>query len=110
MKGKAKPSPGVLKKLHGVLFQRSKAHERIKPPQVKVLGWRKGARHGMVARGVGGGGAKVGGGAVQIGGRMPWDAKVEYAFRTGYDGRAWVSTSHVVERGYSALLTQAEAT
>ena len=38
MNGKAKPSPGVLKKLHGVLFQRSKAHERIKLPQVKVLG------------------------------------------------------------------------
>ena len=32
----------------------------------------------------------------------------EYAFRTGYDGRGRVSTTHVVERGYSAMLTQAE--
>ena len=41
MSGKSNPSPGVLKKLHGALFQRSKA-ERVMPAEVKVLGWKKG--------------------------------------------------------------------
>ena len=104
------PSAGVLKRLHGVLFQRSK-DERVMPAELKVMGWRKGERQGMVVRGAGGPGrgAKAGGGAVRVGGRVPWGAKVEYAFRTGYDGRGRVSTTHVVERGYSAMLTQAEA-
>ena len=104
------PSAGVLKRLHGVLFQRSK-DERVMPAELKVMGWRKGERQGMVVRGAGGPGrgAKAGGGAVRVGGRVPWGAKVEYAFRTGYDGRGRLSTTHVVERGYSAMLTQAEA-
>ena len=109
MNGKATPSAGVLKSLHGVLFQRSKADERVMPAEMKVMGWRKGERQGMVVRGAGGPGSKAGGGAVRVGGRVPWGAKVEYAFRTGYDGRGRVSTTHVVERGYSAMLTQAEA-
>ena len=41
MSGKANPSPRVLKKLHGVLFQRSKAEERVMPAEVKVLGQRE---------------------------------------------------------------------
>ena len=49
--GKANPSPGVLKRLHGVLFQRSKAEERVMPAEVKVLGWRKGERSGKVVSG-----------------------------------------------------------
>ena len=108
MSGKANPSPGVLKKLHGVLFQRTRTEERVMPAEVKVLGWRKGERSGMVVRGAGGPGSKVGGGTIRVGGHVPWGAKVEYAFRTGYDGRGRVSTTHVVERGYSAMLTQPE--
>ena len=108
MSGKANPSPGTLKRLHGVLFQRSRQEERVMPAEVKVLGWRKGERSGMVVRGAGGPGSKVGGGTIRVGGRVPWGAKVEYAFRTGYDGRGRVSTTHVVERGYSAMLTQPE--
>ena len=53
MNGSRNPSPGVLKRLHGVLFQPSKA-ERVMPAEVKVLGWRKGERRGMVVRGAGG--------------------------------------------------------
>ena len=110
MSGKANPSPDVLKKLHAVLFQRSKAEERVMPAEVKVLGWRKGERSGMVVRGAGGPGrgSKVGGGTVRVGGRVPWGAKVEYAYRAGYDGRGRLSVTHAVEQGYSAMLTQLE--
>ena len=83
MNGKTSPSAGVLKKLHEVLFQRLKEEERVMPAEVKVLGWRKGERHGMVVRGAGGGGGKGGGGAVRVGGRVPWGAEVEYAYRAG---------------------------
>ena len=64
------------------------------PAEVKVLGWRKGERSGMVVRGVGG--------------RVPWGAKAEFAYRAGYDGTGRVSVTHVVERGYSAMLTLPE--
>ena len=106
MSGKSNPSPGVLKKLHGVLFQRSKAEERVMPAEVKVLGWKKGKRRGIVVRGAGGPGHKDGGGTVRVGGRVPWGAKAEFAYRAGYDGRGRVSLTPVVERGYSAMLTQ----
>ena len=109
MNGKSTPSPGVLKRLHGVLFKPSR-EERVMPAEVKVLGWRKGERSGMVVRGAGGPGrgGKAGGGAVRVGGRVPWGADVEYAYRAGYDGRGRVSVTPVVERGYSAMLTQPE--
>ena len=55
MSGKRNPSPTVLKKLHSVLFQPSKAELRVMPAEVKVLGWRKGERSGMVVHGDGGG-------------------------------------------------------
>ena len=106
MNGRNNPSPGVLKKLHGVLFQRSEVEERVMPAEVKVLGWRKGERSGMVVRGAGGPGHMVGGGAVRIGGRVPWGAKAAFAYRAGYDGRGRVSVTPVVERGCSAMLTQ----
>ncbi len=111
MNGKASPSASVLSEMHGVLFKRTKAEERVMPAEVKVLGWRKGERHGKVVRGAGGPGrgGKAGDGAVRVGGRVPWGADVEYAYRAGYDGRGRVSVTHVVERGYSAMLTQAEA-
>ena len=74
------------------------------PAEVKVLGWRKGERSGMVVRGAGGPGR----GAKSGGGRVPWGAKAEYAYRAGYDGAGRVSVTHVVERGYSAMLKQPE--
>ena len=109
MNGRNNPSPVVLKKLHGVLFQPTKA-ERVMPAEVKVLGWRKGERSGMVVRGAGGPGrgARSGGVAVRVGGRVPWGAKAEFAYRAGYDGTGRVSVTHVVERGYSAMLTLPE--
>ena len=109
MNGRNNPSPVVLKKLHGVLFQPTTA-ERVMPAEVKVLGWRKGERSGMVVRGAGGPGrgAKSGGGTVRVGGRVPWGAKAEFAYRAGYDGMGRVSVTHVVERGYSAMLKQPE--
>ena len=109
MNGKSSPSAGVLKGLHGVLFQPTSA-ERVMPAEVKVLGWRKGERSGMVVRGAGGPGrgAKSGGGTVRVGGRVPWGAKAEFAYRAGYDGMGRVSVTHVVERGYSAMLKQPE--
>ena len=109
MNGRNNLSPDVLKRLHGVLFQPTKA-ERVMPAEVKVLGWRKGERSGMVVRGAGGPGrgAKSGGGTVRVGGRVPWGAKAEFAYRAGYDGAGRVSVTHVVERGYSAMLKQPE--
>ena len=92
MNGKSTPSAGVLRGLHGVLFQPTKA-ERVMPAEVKVLGWRKGERSGIVVRGAGGPGrgAKSGGGTVRVGGRVPWGAKAEFAYRAGYDGMGQVS-------------------
>ena len=109
MNGRNNPSPVVLKKLHGVLFQPTKA-ERVMPAEVKVLGWRKGERSGMVVRGAGGPGhgARSGGGSIRVGGRVPWGAKAEFAYRAGYDGMGRVSVTHVVERGYSTMLKQPE--
>ena len=103
MNGRTNPSPGVLRRLHGVLFTPTSA-ERVMPAEVKVLGWRKGERSGMVVRGAGGPGR----GAKSGGGRVPWGAKAEYAYRAGYDGAGRVSVTHVVERGYSAMLKQPE--
>ena len=102
MNGRNNLSPDVLKRLHGALFQPTKA-ERDMPAKVKVLGWRKGERSGMVVRG-----ARSGGGAIRVGGRVPWGAKAEFAYRAGYDGTGRVSVTHVVERGYSAMLTLPE--
>ena len=110
MNGKASPSAGVLKRLHGVLFQHTKA-ERVMPAEVKVLGWSKGERSGMVVHGAGGPGrrGRFGGPAVRVGGRVPWGAKAEYAYRAGYDGAGRVSMTPVLMPGYSAMLKQPEA-
>lgn len=72
------------------------------PAELKVLGWSKGERKGMIVKGAGGPGRGERGGVVLTGGRVPWGATVEYAFRTGYDGLGRVSVDHVVERGYLA--------
>ena len=79
------------------------------PAEVKVMAWKKDERRGVVVRGAGGPGvgSQVGGGAVRIGGRAPWGAEVDYAYRAGYDSRGRVSVPHVVdERGYAVMLTQ----
>ena len=109
MNGRRIPSGEVLKKLHGVLFQPTAA-ELVVPAEVKVLAWKKGGRNGVV-RGAGGPGSSntVGRGTVRIGGRVPWGAQVEYAYRAGYDSRGRVSVTPVVdERGYSVMLSQWE--
>ena len=91
---------------------RPTAAELVVPAEVKVMAWKKGGRNGVVVRGAGGpgaGGSTVGVGPVRIGGHVPWGAKVEYAYRAGYDSRGRVSVTHVVdERGYSVMLTQPE--
>ena len=110
MNGKSTPSAGVLKRLHAVLFRRAKSEERVMPAEVKVLGWRKGERSGMVVHGAGGPGrrGRSGGPAVRVGGRVPWGAKAEYAYRAGYDGAGQVSMTPVLMPGYSAMLKQPE--
>ncbi len=109
MNGRSNPSAVVLRKLHGALFQRTRGEERVMPVAMKVLGWKKGERSGMVVHGARGRDGTARGGAVRVGGRVPWGAEVEYAFRTGYDSTGKVSVDHVVAPGYSALLTQPEA-
>ena len=112
MNGKRIPSGRVLKKLHAVLFQPSQA-ELVVPAEVKVMAWKKDDRKGVVVRGAGGphSGSNPGGGTVRIGGRVPWGAEVEYAYRAGYDSRGQVSVTHLVdERGYGAMLSQPETT
>ena len=109
MSGKATPSAEVLKQLHGVLFRPTR-EERVVPAEVKVLAWRKGDRHGVVVRDAGG--PRRGGkdsGTVRVGGRVPWGAEVEYAYRAGYDSRGRVSVTPVVTPGYSCMLVQPEA-
>ena len=110
MNGRNNPSAGVLKRLHGVLFRRSKSEERVMPAEVKVLGWRKGERSGMVVHGAGGPGrrGRSGGPAVRVGGHVPWGAKAEFAYRAGYDGAGRVSMTPVLMPGYSAMLKQPE--
>ena len=97
----------MLKKLHGVLFQPTKA-ERVMPAEVKVLGWRKasGAGWSFAAPVAPGAAPRSGSGSIRVGGRVPWGAKAEFAYRAGYDGMGRVSVTHVVERGYSAMLKQ----
>ena len=108
MNGRTNASPGVLRSLHGVLFRRTKAEERVMPAELKVLGWRKGERSGTVVHGARGSDGTARGGAVRVGGRVPWGAKAEYAFRAGYDGAGRLSMTPVVMPGYSAMLTQPE--
>ena len=108
MNGKSSPSASVLRDLHGVLFRRTKAEERVMPAELKVLGWRKGERSGMVVHGARGRDGTARGPAVRTGGRVPWGADVEYAYRAGYDGTGRVSMTPVVIPRYSAMLTQPE--
>ena len=109
MNGQRNPSAVVLRKLHGALFQPTKGDERVMPAELKVLGWKKGERTGMVVHGARGRDGTARGGAVRVGGHIPWGAKAEFAYRAGYDGKGHVSMTPVVTPGYSAMLTQPEA-
>ncbi len=102
--GQRDPSPGVLKRLHGVLFRRTRSEARVVPAEVEVLVWRKGERRGMVARGAGG----PGGDTIRAGGRVPRGARAESAYRAGYDGRGALSFESVAVPGCSALLARPE--
>ncbi len=109
MNGQRNPSAVVLRKLHGALFQPTKGDERVMPAELKVLGWKKGERTGMVVHGARGRDGTARGGAVRVGGHMPWGAKAEFAYRAGYDGKGHVSMEHLVTPPISAMLTQPEA-
>lgn len=103
--GHSDPSPGVLKKLHGVLFRQTSSEARVVPAEVEVLGWRKGRRRGVVVRGAG----SPGGDTIRAGGRAPWGAKAVSAYRAGYDGRGVLSFESVVAPGCSAMLVRPES-
>ena len=84
MNGQRTPSGRVLRRLYEVLFAPSPA-ELVAPVELKVMGWKKDGKSGVVIRGAGGPGAggKKDGGTVRIGGRVPWGAQVQYAYTTG---------------------------
>ena len=72
MNGQRIPSGTVLRRLHDVLFAPSPAEQA--PVELKVLGWKKGSRNGVVIRGAGGprSNGKQDGGTIHVGGRAPW--------------------------------------
>ena len=110
MNGKRTPSARVLRDLHAVLFAPSPS-ELVAPVELKVLGWKKDGRQGVVVKGAGGprSNGQPGDGTIRTGGRMPWGAEVEFAYTTGYDRRGQVFVNHLVdERGCSVMLKQRE--
>ena len=108
MNGQRTPSGDVLGRLHQVLFAPSPA-ELVAPVELKVMGWKKDDRKGVVIQGAGGprSNGKPGDGTIRTGGRVPWGAEVEFAYTTGYDSRGRVSVNHLVdERGCSVMLRE----
>ena len=109
MNGRSSPSAGVLKRLHGVLFQ---PHEggagHARRGEGAGLAEGRAQRDGGARRRWAGAPRQVGGPAVRVGGRVPWGAKAEYAYRAGYDGAGRVSMTPVLMPGYSAMLKQPE--
>ena len=104
MNGQRTPSGDVLRRLHHVLFAPSPA-ELVYPVELRVMGWKKGGKSGVVVQGAGGPGS----GTIRTGGRVPWGAEVEFAYNSGYDSRGRVSVNHLVdERGYGAMLNKRE--
>ena len=65
-------------------------------------------RDGGARRGRAGAPRQVRRPAIRVGGHVPWGAKAEFAYRAGYDGTGRLSVTHVVERGYSAMLKRPE--
>ena len=112
MNGHRKPSGDVLRRLHEVLFAPSPA-ELVAPVELRVMGWKKDGKSGVVIKGAGGprSGGKPGDGTIRVGGRVPWGAEVQFAYTTGYDSHGRVSVNHLVdEQGCSAMLKKAETT
>ena len=108
MNGQRTPSGDVLRRLHEVLF-RPTATELVAPVELKVMGWKKDDRKGVVVKGTGapGSNGKPSDGTIRSGGRVPAGAEVEYAYRTGYDSRGRVFVDRVVdERGYGVMLNK----
>ena len=104
--GHRTPSGDVLRRLHEVLFAPSPA-ELVAPVELKVMGWMKDGRNSVMVKGAGGphSGNQPGSGTVRIDGRVPWGARVQYAYTTGYDSHGRVSVNHIVdERACSAML------
>ena len=100
----------MLRRLHAVLFAPT-SQELVAPVELKVMGWKKDDRQGVVVKGAGGphSGSTPGGGTVRIGGRVPWGAEVEFAYTSGYDSRGRLSVNHLVdERGYGVMLNRPE--
>ena len=110
MNGQRQPSGDVLRRLHQVLFAPSPS-ELVMPVELKVMGWKKDGRQGVVIKGAGGprSNGKPGDGTIRTGGRVPWGAEVDFAYTTGYDSRGQVFVNHVVdERGCSVMLKRSE--
>ena len=108
MNGQRKPSGDILRRLHHVLFAPSPA-ELVAPVELKVMGWKKGGRNGVVIKGAGGprSNGKPGDGTIRTGGRVPWGAEVEFAYTTGYDSHGRISVNHIVdERNCSVMLRE----
>ena len=104
MNGQRTPSGDVLRRLHDVLFAPPPA-ELVVPVELKVMGWKKGGRNGVVVKGAGG----PGGDTMRTGGRVPWGAEVEFAYTTGYDSLGRVSVNQLVdERGCATMLKRQE--
>ena len=102
MNGQRTPSGKVLRRLYEVLFAPSPA-ELVAPVELRVMGWKKDGRNGVVIRGAGG----PGGDSIRVGGRVPWGAEVQYAYTSGYDSGGRVSVNQLVdERGYGVMLAQ----
>ena len=102
MNGQRTPSGDVLRRLYEVLFRPTSA-ELAAPVELRVMGWKKGGRNGVVVKGAGG----PGGDTIRTGGRVPWGAEVEFAYTSGYDRRGRLSVNHLVdERGCSVMLRQ----
>jgi len=105
MNGQRTPSGDVLRRLYEVLFAPSPA-ELVAPVELRVIGWKKAGKSGVVVRGTGG----PGGDTIRTGGRVPWGAEVEFAYTSGYDSRGRLSVNHLVdERGYGVMMNKPEA-
>ena len=104
MNGQRTPSGDVLRRLYDVLFAPTAA-ELVAPVELKVMGWKKDGRNGVVVKGAGGPGSNT----IRTGGRVPWGAEVEFAYTSGYDSRGRVSVNHLVDvGGYSVMLNKRE--
>ena len=105
MNGKRTPSGDVLRRLHEVAVRAVAGGTGGSRGAQGAWAGRRADATAWSVQGAGG----PGGGTIRTGGRVPWGAEVEYAYRAGYDSRGGVSVNHLVdERGCSALLKRGE--